>query len=251
MKLFFTLFLLSALEVNGEVSRSPAVVGGICDIEIETTKIQRGSEKVFTQTITHQVIVRSDNGAGCSVLPNKRYADSVYEENARNEIKILFQKYAVNYSQKCTEYFKHMGLKNGEFVCDSPEIGSITFSDYGCEKKVEDGTHKLSYASTTNAQITYKQLGKKIEEKAVGVVQKEQCARVKECMQQASEKEMPELKKLSAVACNAELSPVSTARAPAVEKDDSFDGNRKPKTNSNTNKDEPQKDSEEAGSVLK
>ncbi|MDD4973653.1 MAG: hypothetical protein PHY93_04845 [Bacteriovorax sp.] len=257
MKLFFWFSLLVSVLVsfslNAEVSRSPAVVGGQCDLDIRTTKIQSGSEKVFNQEVTHKVVILSDDSVGCSVMPKKQYPSSTYEENARNEMRLLFQKYPENYSKNCVEHFKAQGLKKSEYVCEEPAIVSMSFTRFGCEKKMEDGTQKVAFAGFTYASVKYQQRGVRIEEKSAELVQKEQCARVNECIEQASEKEMPELKKLSAVACKAELTPVSTARAPALEKDSSFDGNRTPKnnSNSNSNKDEQQKNPEASGSVLK
>lgn len=226
MKLFFFFSLFFSFNLNAEVGRSPAVVGGVCDLDIETTKIEKGTEKLFNSVITHQVIVRSGDESGCWTLPEKRYPDSVYKENVHNEMKILFQKYADNYSQKCNKYFKDLGLKNSEFACDTPEIDSVSFAEYRCEKQFETGTRKLSFAASAKALIKYKQIGKKIEEKSVEVVQKEQCARVNECIEQASEKDISELKKLAVVACKNELTPIASGRAPAIEKDSSFDGNR-------------------------
>ena len=63
------------------------------------------------------------------------------------------------------------------------------------------------------------------------------------------EKEIVELKKLSAVACKVEISAVSTAKSPTLPQDSSFDGNREPKIDPNKN--EPQKNPEESASVLK
>ena len=250
MKFFIFLICFISFNLNAEVSRSPAVLAGSCDLDISTTMIKIGSEVSLVNSTNHQVNIRSsDEDPGCLALPKKRYADSVYEEHARDEIKILFQKYTTMYSKKCIAHFEKLGLKKSEFICDIPIIGSITVKDFSCDKKVEEGTHKISYIASANAQIKFVQTGKIIVEKTVEVVQKEQCARVNECIQQASQKEMPELKKLSAVACKAELTPVSTARAPAVEQDSSFDGNRKPK--SETRKDQDQKNTEASDSVLK
>lgn len=249
MKSLIILSLLFCFNLKAEVSRSPAVVGGMCDLDISTTKIQKGSDKVFTDEVSHKVVILSDDSLGCSAMPKKQYPSSTYEENARNEMKLLFQKYPENYFKNCADHFKSKGLKKTEFVCEEPSITAISFTRFGCEKKMEDGTQKVSFAGFTYATVKYQQRGVRIEEKTAEVVQKEQCARVNECIEQASEKEMPELKKLSAVACKAELTPVSTARAPALEKDSSFNGNRTPKTNSN--KDEQQKNPEGSGSVLK
>jgi hypothetical protein len=247
--------MMVSFGLSAEVSRSPAVVGGQCDLDIATTKIQSGSEKVFNQEVSHKVVILSDDSLGCSAMPKKQYPNSTYEENARNEMKLLFQKYPENYSKNCVEYFKAQGLKKSEYNCEEPSISAISFTRFGCEKKIEDGTQKVAFAGFTYASVKYQQRGVRIEEKSVELVQKEECVRVNECIKQASEKEMPELKKLSAVACKAELTPVSTARAPALEKDSSFDGNRKPKndsnSNSNSNKDEQQKNPEARGSVLK
>lgn len=226
----FTLFISFGLKA--EVSRSPAVVGGQCDLDIATTKIKSESEKVFTQDLSHKVTIRSDaDGAGCSSMPKKQYPDSVFENHARNELRLIFQKYPEKYSGKCFKHFENQGLKKSEFVCDTPEIISISFVQFGCEKKLEDGTEKIMFAGYTHAAVKYKQKGYQLEEKSVELVQKEQCARVNECMEQASEKEMPEFKKLAVVACKNELMPVSAGRAPAIEKDSSFnDGKRIPKS---------------------
>lgn len=214
-----------------EVSRSPAVVEGICDLDVPTTQIKLDSKKVFTQEVPHRVTIRSDDSVGCKALPQKQYPHAIYEEYAKNEMSLLFQKYPENYSKNCVEYFKGQGRKKLEYNCALPVIVSITFKSFGCEKKQEDGTKQVTFTGFANAIVKYQQEGVGIEEKSVEVVQKEQCARVKECMEQVEEKEIPELKKLAVVACKNELSPISPGRAPALEKDWSYDGKRIPKLN--------------------
>ncbi|MFA6238972.1 MAG: hypothetical protein WC635_16665 [Bacteriovorax sp.] len=232
MKSLLFLSLVISFGSKAEVGRSPAVVGGVCDLDIATTKIKPESEKIFTQDISHKVTIRSDlNSAGCSSMPKNKYPDSVFEEHARNELHLLFQKYPDNYSRKCARHFTALGLKKSDFVCETPAIVSIDFAQFGCEKKIEDGTEKITFAGFTQAAVKYQQRGYQLVEKSLETVQKEQCARVNECMEQASDKEMPELKKLAVVACKNELAPVSAGRAPAIEKDaSSNDGKRIPKS---------------------
>lgn len=242
MKSFLCLWVLVSFSTNAEVSRSPAVIKDQCDLNIETNKIKAGSEKEFISETIHKVILHSDNNDGCMNAHAKKFTDSFYEENASNEIKILFAKNFGVYSKKCTDHF----IKQPDnFTCEMPRVLSMTFFGFGCEK-VEDENHKVSYSKFYSAKIIYKQRGKQYEEKSAEVVQKEQCARAKKCMEQASEEALPELKKLSAVACNGELTPVSTARAPAVVSDPTNDdGNRIPKSNG------PEKSPKEYGSVIK
>ena len=252
MKLFFVPFILFAFDLKAQVSRAPAVLAEKCDLDISTSKIKKGTEKSFKNSINHQVIIHSSGeDLGCSILPKKRFPDSIYEQNVRNEINILFEKYPETYAKKCTEYFKHLGLKSYEFTCDKPAVLSMTFKGYECEKKIEEGTHKISYAAVAKAEVQYSQVGNRLEEKSVEEVQKEECKRVNECIGQAEEKDLPELKKLAAVACRVELTPVSTANAPEAQKDSSFDGNRKPKIGSDGNKVSPQKNSSSSESVIK
>lgn len=225
---FLSFFICFALKA--EVSRSPAVVGGLCDLDIPTTKIKPGSEKVFGEEVVHKVVILSDDQKGCSVMPKKQYPNSVYEEFARNEMKVLFQKYPDNYSRKCADHFKKSGLKMTEFSCEEPVITSMTFERFGCEKENEEVSGKINYVGFAHAKVTYQQRGLRIEEKSLEALLKEQCTRVNECMEQASENEMPELTKLAVVACKNELTPVNSGRAPAIEKDSSnFDGKRLPK----------------------
>lgn len=230
MKLFISFLLLMSFNLKAEIGRAPAVVNEVCDLDISTTKVR--DTKIFEDVYTHQVFIPSDNNSGCSTLPKKRYPDSTFEEFARQEMSILFKKYPKNYSQKCSAHFKNSGAKDSEYACEDIAIESITFKDYSCDKKIEDGTKKVSFSGSAYAVIKYKQIGKRLEEKEASVVQKEQCTRVNECMGQARDEDMPALKKLEAVACKGELAPVETARAPALEKNSSFDGNRNNRSSS-------------------
>lgn len=67
-----------------------------------------------------------------------------------------------------------------------------------------------------------------ITEKTAEQVQKEQCKEIRKCMASAEDEEMPELKSLEDVACNAKLTAVNT-RTPAIVPDKNFDGKRKAK----------------------
>lgn len=223
MKVSF-LFFCFILSSEAEVSRRPAVEEK-CDAKtaVDVDIYKTLGEKVFDGMTIHQVIVRSDDEVGCSVLPNKRYADSVYEENARNEMQILFNKYFESYSKECNKHFSKLGLK---FKCKIPEIVSMTFSGQTCEKKIEDGTGKISHASVAVAEIKYKQIGWQLEEKLTAVVQEEICARFKSCMGQASEEEMQELKKLSNVPCNSKPLDSPSLKSPTIQRVPGFDGNR-------------------------
>lgn len=221
---FIIISFAYCFNLMAEVSRSPAVVEGACDLDIPTTIIKIDSEKKFKQEISHKVTILSDDGRDCSTMPKKQYPDSIYENHVRNEMDLLFKKYPENYSQKCAEFFKRSGLKKSDYVCREPSIVSISFVEFGCDKKV----------ATADVKITYQQSGLRVEEKSLEQIQKEQCTRVNECLEQASSKEISELKKLASVACKNELVPINTGRAPAIEKDSSFDGKRIPKsTNKN------------------
>lgn len=231
MKSLTTLSFLFCFNLMAEVGRSPAVVGGLCDLDIPTTQIKLGSKKVFGQEVNHKIMIRSDDGLGCEALPHKQYPHLVYEEFAKNEMQLLFQKYPENYSKNCVTYFQRQGRKKSEYSCETPSIVSISFKSFGCEKKLEDGTQRVTFTGFAEAIIKYQQVGNGIEEKSIELVQKEQCSRVKECIGQATDKEIPELKKLAVVACKNELSPISSGRAPAIEKDSSYDGKRIPKFN--------------------
>lgn len=209
--IFFSLFIFS-LNAFAEVSRSPAVVGGTCDLDIATTQIKSGSQKVFKEEISHKVVLQIEEGTSCKDLP--------YEQFAKNEMKLLFQKYSDKYSLKCSRHFQNLGFKKTEFVCEEPMIEAISLQRPGCEKNMAQAV----------AIIKYQQKGRGLEEKSVAEVQKEQCVRVNECIAQASDKELVELKQLQVVACKNELTPVNTGRAPAIEKDSSFNGRRIPKS---------------------
>lgn len=252
MKQILSLYLLFiSLKLNADPSRTPAVVESQCNLDISVVKIQNGSGITFTEMADHQVIVHSGDDIGCSVLAKKRYADSVYEENARNEMKILFSNEIETYSKKCREHFKQMGLKGPQFKCETPEIISMSFSDYTCEKKMDNETQKITYISSANAKIKYTQLGNKFEEKSVDELQKEQCTKLNECIREASEKELPELKKLASVACKIELAIVPANKAPELEVDPNFNGGRNPKINSDSDQEMQQKNSSDSASMVK
>lgn len=80
----------------------------------------------------------------------------------------------------------------------------------------------ITYEKTINGKV-------KIFEKSVEDVQKEQCREVKNCMNSADDEDMPDLKKLEAVACNNNLKPVTT-KVPGNPIDKNFDGKREAKT---------------------
>lgn len=222
MKYVLFLALLFSFNTFAEPSRSPAVVGGVCDLDIPTIKINDESKKVFTESMSHNVEIPSDDKSGCGA--NLKYGD-----HAKNELKLLFNKYHVTYSKKCIQHFKSLGLKDSEYSCDGLKISSITFDKATCKKRVDE-TSKVSFAGFAEAKVVYQQVGYRFDEKSPLEVQKEQCARVNECIAMASSKEVIEYKKLAVVACKNELTPVSSGRAPAIEKDSSFDGRRIPKS---------------------
>ena len=70
-----------------------------------------------------------------------------------------------------------------------------------------------------------------IKEKPIAQVQKELCKEAKKCMASADDSEMPELKKIEAIACNNSLPTSVTTNTPSVVVDKNFDGQRdsKPK----------------------
>jgi hypothetical protein len=67
-----------------------------------------------------------------------------------------------------------------------------------------------------------------IKEKPVEVVSKELCKAVRDCMGSAPDERMAELKGREEAACSNKITAVTT-RAPAVEADPNFDGNRNAK----------------------
>jgi hypothetical protein len=221
MKSLTILLLVLSFNLNAQVNRSP---GGVCDLEISLSKIKAGSEKTFTEEIIHQVNILSDDGAGCSAMPDKKYSDAVYKEHLYNEMDLLFVKYPERYSKFCEANFK--SLSKAEYSCEMPSVSSISFQSFGCEKKIEDTTNKVQYNAVATVKITIHQRGVRREEKDFAVVLAEQFLRVKECLDQANVEESPRLSKLRDVACKNELTPVVTGRAPAIEKDSSFDGRR-------------------------
>lgn len=230
MKSLTLLLCFLSINATAEVSRSPAVVGGICDIDIETTIVATDSKKIFTEVLDHKVEVLSDEILGCSGMPKKQFPSSTYEAYARNEMGVLFKKYPETYSKKCHAYFLSQGLRKSEYNCGKFSIASLKIGQFSCEKRIEEGSIKATFVGVAHAVVAFEQVGYKLEEKSVQTVQKEQCARVNDCMGQAQEKELAELKKLSVVACKNEVSPISSGRAPAIEKDaTNFDGKRNPK----------------------
>ncbi len=234
MGIFLSLFLSfsPAIIHAKDVGRSPAVVKNSCDLNIETLKEKEGSEKVFQDTLQHYLTIRSDDDRGCSAIPKKRYSDSILENYARNEVKILFQKYSEKYSKKCISYFKKLSLNIERFHCEMPEIDTMKFSDFSCDKKIEEGTNRVFYIANAKVSLAYHMTGKIIEEKTVEAVQKEQCNRVNQCLSEVSrdqKDELFQLQKLKDVACKSEIVAVETSRAPAIEHDDSFDGKRRAK----------------------
>lgn len=77
--------------------------------------------------------------------------------------------------------------------------------------------------------MTIVQDGKSVEvDKSPEQVLKEQCKEIKECIASADDEDLPELKSLEEVACNAKLTAVNT-RTPTIEADKHFDGKRKAK----------------------
>lgn len=64
-----------------------------------------------------------------------------------------------------------------------------------------------------------------LTEKSAEQVQKEQCKEIRKCMASANDEDMPELKSLEDVACNAKLALVNT-KTPTIVEDKNFDGKR-------------------------
>lgn len=249
MKFIFALLVILSTSLKAEVSRSPAIVTSLCELDIPTTRADETSKKNFVDTFSHKVLIHPDDIINCSTLPKKRLDDSLYILSARNEAQLLFKKYSNDYSKKCSQYYKLLGLKEEEFVCAEPEIITMTPVKYECEKQTEEGTGKINYVSIAEVEIKYKQTGKRMIEKSAADLQKEQCHKAKECISNASEKNLPELKKLASVACKVEISPVGGTRAPALIHDSSFDGSRRPKIE--TDKDDKQNILEKSGTMIK
>lgn len=93
---------------------------------------------------------------------------------------------------------------------------------------VLDGTCNTDVPTTTTAVVNGKEV---ITERAVADILKDQCKAVKKCMYSANEEDMDELKSLEAVACNNNMSAVTT-KTPGAVIDKNFDGKRKAKFDS-------------------
>ena len=230
MRALLFISLITSFKLHAQVSRSPAIVSGKCDLNIPTIIKQAGTEKLFSRTITQQVAIDSEDGVGCSALPKNRYPDSVYIDRAQKMMSEAFAHSLDNYQVQCSTYFKFVkSLADNQFTCGIPEIVTIKLNGFGCEKKISTDSQKEVYTAFTYADITYKEVGQIVTERPIEVVQKEQCKKVNECMNEAEESEMANLKKLAAVACKGDITPVATANSPKMESDNSFDGRRKAK----------------------
>lgn len=190
--------------------RAPAVVQGQCELDIETNQVQKGSEKQFHDEMLHSVSVQFDQAVDC-------HAQSL-EGMARNEVSILLDKYRERYSKKCLSFYK-LHSPQLQAKCDLPQIDKVTAISSRCLKGYGEAKVK----------VTYWQNGRAIEERSVEVVQKEQCKKVSMCLAQSSDEEFQRLKQLQAVACKGEVSTKEVIRAPAIEREEGYNGERKSK----------------------
>ncbi|MBC7429533.1 MAG: hypothetical protein H7336_13025 [Bacteriovorax sp.] len=90
---------------------------------------------------------------------------------------------------------------------------------------VLDGTCNTNVPTTITTLVNGKEL---VTERAVSDILKDQCKAVKICMYSANDEDMDELKSLEAVACNNNMSAVTT-KTPGQVVDKNFDGKRKAK----------------------
>lgn len=90
---------------------------------------------------------------------------------------------------------------------------------------VLDGTCNTDVPTSITAIINGKEV---VSERPVADILKDQCKAVKKCMFSANEEDMDELKSLEAVACNNNMSAVTT-KTPGNVVEKNFDGKRKAK----------------------
>ena len=231
MKLsLFTLLFLHCFLVRAEgVGRSPAVVKSVCDFEVSTTQERSDYRKVFNERFDHVVVMRLDEGENCNQFKGKSTSKNQMSSLGNDEVKVLFSKYQEKYQKSCKEFYQKKGVKEDFTHCSAPMLEKMEMGEIGCLKKQEESSKKWVYFAQAKATATYVVKGIAFEEKSVEEVQKEQCERYKSCIKEAPKDELASLIKLRDVACKGEISPVQTARAPAVVHDDSFDGKRRPK----------------------
>lgn len=85
--------------------------------------------------------------------------------------------------------------------------------------------------------------------KEIKAVMKEQCRKVKNCMNSADEADMKELKNMEAISCNNDLKAI-TIKSPAAKISSDFDGKREAKPNAESF-DENYPQSDTSGTVKK
>lgn len=231
MKLsFFTFLFLYSFMVNAEgISRAPAVVKSACDFEVSTTQERSDYRKVFSDHFDHQVTMRLEEGESCVQFKSKKESKATMASLGNEEVKILFSKYQEKYQKSCRDFYLKKGVKEDFIHCSSPLLDKIEMGEIACLKKQEESSKKWIYFAQARASATFAVKGLAFEEKSVEDVQKEQCDRFKSCLKEAPADEIAAITKLRDVACKGEVSPIQTARAPAVIHDDSFDGKRRPK----------------------
>jgi hypothetical protein len=231
MKLsLFTFLLFQSFMVSAQgVGRAPAVVKSACDFEVSTTQEKSDYRKVFNDHFDHMVTWRLDEGDSCNQFKSKKESKASMISLGAEEIKVLFSKYQEKYQKVCREFYQKRGVKESFVHCSTPMMEKIELGEIGCLKKQEEASKKWIYFAQAKASASYVVKGIAFEEKSIEEVQKEQCDRYKSCLKDAPRDELAALTKLKDVACKGEISPVQTARAPAVIHDDSFDGERRAK----------------------
>jgi hypothetical protein len=229
LSLFAFLFLHSFIVRAEGVSRAPAVVKSACDFEVATTQEKKDYRKDFNERFDHLVVMRLDEGENCNQFKSKSTSKNQMSSLGNDEVKVLFSKYQEKYQKSCKEFYQKKGVKEDYTHCSAPLLEKMQIGEISCLKKQEESTQKWIYFAQAKASASYIVKGIAFEEKSVEEVQKEQCERFKSCIKDAPKDELASLIKLRDVACKGEISPVQTARAPAVIHDDSFDGKRRPK----------------------
>ncbi len=232
MKLILStfIFLYSFFAQAEGISRAPAVVKSACDFEVSTTQERSDYRKVFSERLDHLVLMRLEEGESCTQFKTKSTSKNQMSSLGTEEVKVLFSKYQEKYQKSCKDFYSKKGIKEDFIHCSSPMLDKIEVGEIGCLKKQEESSKNWIYFAQVKASAFYVVKGLAFEEKSVADVQKEQCDRFKSCLKDAPSDEIVALTKLRDVACKGEISPIQTARAPAVVHDDSFDGKRRAKT---------------------
>ncbi len=122
---------------------------------------------------------------------------------------------------------------NGNILGDMKKIILFTFvisfnsfAENSRKPAVLDGTCNLNIPTTITTIVNGKEI---VTDRSIEDVLKDQCIEVKKCMYSADDLEMDDLKSLEAVACNNNMSAVTTKTPGPVVENKNFDGKRKAK----------------------